>query len=363
MLELQTLSLYILVSFKQTSSLSTEAGLKYFILGSFSSGLLLFGISLVYGFSGLLNFEDMYIFASALSYNTTGTSIKLLSIESGFLLGLLFILVSLLFKLGIAPFHIWLPDVYEGAPTIIMAFMSIIPKIVILFVILKLYLNIFFFFNFIWHYIFIFLSLLSIIWGAIAALYQVKIKRLFTYSMINNSGFFLLGSSFVNIESVHSVFLYLFIYLFPMLGIFVSILSLKEKNNNLIIKKIFLLVNLYNINPLFAITFSLLLFSIGGIPPLIGFYGKFYLFIIALKNSIIFVSILFVIFSIVSLFYYLRLVKLIFFNKNKFWFFFDGINKSSSIMLSVITFINTGFFIYPDLLFRVLHNFSILFYL
>jgi NADH-quinone oxidoreductase subunit N len=106
MLELQTLSLYILVSFKQTSSLSTEAGLKYFILGSFSSGLLLFGISLVYGFSGLLNFEDMYIFASALSYNTTGTSIKLLSIESGFLLGLLFILVSLLFKLGIAPFHI-----------------------------------------------------------------------------------------------------------------------------------------------------------------------------------------------------------------------------------------------------------------
>lgn len=357
-IELQSLCFYVLVASKQTSSFSTESGLKYFILGSFSSGLLLFGISLIYGFSGLLNFEDLHYFCSSLTYIKDYNYI-----QNGLLLGLLFVTFALLFKLGVVPFHMWLPDVYEGAPTIITAFLSIIPKISILFIFIKFYFSIFFYYSFIWHSIFIYSAILSIIIGSIVAIYQIKIKRLFTYSIISNSGFFLFGLSFSNIEGLQSLIFYLFIYLFIMLNIFICIISIKEINNNLIIKKISLLINLYNINPILALSFSILLFSIAGIPPLVGFFGKFYILLIGLKNSLFFITFIFIIFSIVSMFYYIRLIKLMFFNKNKYWFFFDTITKSNSIILGFFILINLFFFINPNLIFKLIHNISISFYI
>ncbi len=359
-IELQSLCFYILVASKQNSSFSTESGLKYFILGSFASGLLLFGISLIYGFTGLLNFEDLNHFCISLNFVDND---NINYIQKGFLLGLSFITFSLLFKLGAVPFHMWLPDVYEGAPMIITAFLGIIPKITLLFIFVKLYFSIFFYYNFIWHNIFIYTAIFSIILGSIAAIYQIKIKRLFTYSIISNSGFFLFALSFCNIDGLQSLIFYLFIYLFTMLAIFICIISLKEVTNQVIIKKISLLINLYNINPILAISFSLLLFSIAGIPPLMGFFGKFYILLMGIKNSIFLITFLFIIFSIISMFYYIRLIKLMFFNKNKYWFLFENITKSNSIILGLFVIINMFFFINPNLILKLVHNISIIFYI
>lgn len=362
-IELQSLCFYVLVSSKQVSSFSTEAGLKYFILGSFSSGLLLFGISLIYGFSGLLNFEELSIFSYSLSFNTLADLTYISFIKNGFILGILFVTIALLFKLGVVPFHMWVPDVYEGAPTIITAFLSLIPKLVLIFVFIKLYYGVFFYFFSYWNYVFTFVALLSVILGSIAALYQIKIKRLLTYSMITNSGFFIFGLSLGSLEGIQVILLYILIYLFIMFGIFAVILTLKEKSNSILIKKIALLINLYNINPILALTLSIFLFSIAGIPPLVGFYGKFYLFYIALGNSLYIIALLFIIFSIVSIFYYVRLIKLMFFNKNKLWFYFESPQQYIVLLLSVLLFFNILFFIQPNLIFKLAYNLSILFYL
>lgn len=281
-IELQSLSLYILVSSKQTSSLSTESGLKYFILGCFSSGLILFGISLIYGFTGLLSYDDLSLYVSAGFLNLSNSYVNIFTF-SGFVAGLLFLTIGMLFKLGSAPFHMWMPDVYEGSPMIMTFYLSVIPKIPLIFIFFKLYYSVFFEIFYFYQFLFLLSAILSILIGSIAAIYQLKIKRLLTYSMITNTGYLLFGLALGDVSAIYVTLFYFVSYIFIMVGLFFCFILLTNNSNNILIKKINTLINLVEINPALAFSLFLLLFSIAGVPPLLGFYSKFFLFLYSLK--------------------------------------------------------------------------------
>lgn len=281
-IELQGLTFYVLVASKQTSSFSTESGLKYFILGCFSSGIILFGISLIYGFTGLLSYTDLALFLSEAGFWGFILNSSTLSF-SGFLVGFLLLTIGFLFKLGSVPFHMWMPDVYEGSPLLITAYLSTLPKIALMFVIFKLYYYVFFEIFLFCQGLFTLTALFSIILGSVSAIYQVKLKRMLTYSMITNTGYLLLGLSFGDISGVYVTLFYLMSYVFIMVGLFFCFLSLRERSNGLLAKRINIFSNLLEINPFLSFSVFILLFSIAGVPPLLGFYSKFFLFLFSLK--------------------------------------------------------------------------------
>jgi NADH-quinone oxidoreductase subunit N len=361
-IELQSLTFYVLVASKQTSSFSTESGLKYFILGSFSSGIILFGISLIYGFTGLLSYADLVLFLSGVNTDGGVCSASFISF-SGFLAGFLLLTVGLLFKLGSAPFHMWMPDVYEGSPLLITAYLSTLPKISLIFIVFKLYYYVFFDVFFLCQILFTITALFSILLGSIAAIYQVKLKRMLTYSMITNTGYLLLGLSFGDVSGLYVTLFYLISYIFIMLGLFFCFLSLRNRSDGLLVKRINMLSNLFEINPFLSFSIFILLFSIAGIPPLLGFYSKFFLFLFSLKYKMYWLTILFVVFSAISVFYYIRLVKLMYFNRNSGWLFLCEIPFSNSLIISVITIINCLFFFNPGILFKLIYNFSFYLYI
>lgn len=361
-IELQSLSLYILVSSKQTSSLSTESGLKYFILGCFSSGLMLFGISLIYGFTGLLSYDDLSLYTSTGLLNISNSYVNFFTFF-GFVAGLLFLTIGILFKLGAAPFHMWMPDVYEGSPMIITFYLSVIPKIPLIFIFFKLYYCVFFELFYLYQFLFLLSAILSLVIGSIAAIYQLKIKRLLTYSMITNTGYLLFGLALGDVSAIYVTLFYFISYVFIMLGLFFCFLLLTSNSNNLLVKKINTLINLFEINPALAFSLFLLLFSIAGVPPLLGFYSKFFLFLYALKLKYYWLTILFVIFSVISVFYYIRLVKLMYFNRSGGWLFFKTPPFSMCFIVSLITIINLIFFVNPNLVFKLIYNFSFYFFL
>jgi NADH-quinone oxidoreductase subunit N len=315
-IELQSLTFYILVSSKQTSSFSTESGLKYFIVGCFSSGIILFGISLIYGFTGLLSYADLSLFLSNLLFLDLQPGSVLFFSFCGFTAGIVLLTSGLLFKFGAVPFHMWMPDAYEGSPFLITAYLSTIPKISLVFIFFKLYYLVFVDGFMLYQFLFVFTALLSIMLGSIAAIYQIKIKRLLTYSMITNSGYLLMGLSLGDVSGIYATLFYLISYIFIMIGLFFCFISLRNSSTNLLIKKITSLVNLLEINGPLAFSIFILMFSIAGIPPLLGFYSKFFLFMFALKLKFYLLTILFVIFSVVSVYYYIRLVKIIYFNRS-----------------------------------------------
>lgn len=356
-IELQSLTFYILVSSKQVSSFSTESGLKYFILGCFSSGIILFGISLIYGFTGLLSYHDLALFLSS-GYFVFTDSFVFSFIFVGFMAGVILLTVGLLFKFGAVPFHMWMPDVYEGAPLIITAYLSTLPKISLIFIFFKLYYFVFFEIFVIYQILFAITAVLSIFLGSIAAIYQIKIKRLLTYSMITNSGYLILGLSIGDVSGIYVTLFYLLSYIFIMVGLFICFVTLRDRSNGFLVKKLTSLVNLLEINPFIAFSIFILLFSIAGIPPLLGFYSKFFLFMFTLKLQMYWLTILFVIFSVISVFYYIRLVKIMYFNRDTGWVFFQEISFSVAFVISLITIINCVFFFNPNLLFTIIHNFS-----
>ena len=269
-IEIQSLCFYILATIKIYNNFSTEAGLKYFILGAFSSGVLLFGCSFIYGSLGTTNFSEMKFLSSTLS--PQGDNPLTL------ILGIIFVVIAILFKLGAAPFHMWLPDVYEGVPTIVTAIYSIVPKIALFGLFVRLNINLIYENQYFIQQILLYSALLSIIIGTFGALYQVKIKRLLAYSAISHVGFLLIGfSSFTN-WSIFSLFFYLIVYILISINMFSILLVMRKIDNNLKIKKINELVILFKSNALLAINFCLILFSIAGIPPLAGFYSKLYIF-------------------------------------------------------------------------------------
>jgi NADH-quinone oxidoreductase subunit N len=300
-LELQSLALYVLASFNRDQLKSSESGLKYFVLSALSSGLLLYGCSLIYGFSGSTNFN---IIGDAMNSNHYGLTF-----------GTVFILVGLAFKISAVPFHMWAPDVYEGSPTSVTLFFAIVPKVAAITVFIKfLYVP---FFNMIdqWQPIIIFLSIASMIFGAIAAIGQSNLKRLVAYSSISHIGYALAGLSVGTSDGIQSSIVYMCIYLVMNLGLFSCLLMMKR--NDQYFETIDDLSGLSKNHPVVSLCLLLILFSLAGIPPLAGFFAKFYVFKSVIEQSMYFLAIVGLLSTVIAAFYYLRIIKVIYFDDEK----------------------------------------------
>ncbi len=301
-LELQSLSLYVLAAYNRDSARATESGLKYFVLGSLASGLLLYGISLVYGFSGTTSFESLAkLFGEDHAHP-----------HLGFIAGLVFILAGLCFKISAVPFHMWAPDVYEGAPTPVTSFFAVAPKIAALALLIRVVAGPFAELSDQWRQVMIFVSILSMFIGSFAAITQTNIKRLMAYSSIGHVGFMLVGLSAGSADGVQGMLVYLAIYLFMNAGTFAVILSMRQKGR--MVEGINDLAGLSKTHPMIALAMAALMFSMAGIPPLAGFWGKFYVFKAAVDAGLYTLAIIGMLTSVVSAFYYLRIIKIMYFD-------------------------------------------------
>ncbi len=302
-LELQSLALYVLASIRRDSLRSSEAGLKYFVLGALSSGMLLYGASLIYGFSGSTNFQ---VIANVATTTDGGQNI-------GLLFGLVFMLVGLAFKVSAVPFHMWTPDVYEGAPTPVTAFFAAAPKMAAMALLVRVLGSAFPEISSQWQQIIIFMAIASMLLGSFAAIGQTNIKRLMAYSSISHIGFALVGLAANSEEGVSGVLIYLAIYLVMTLGTFACILAMRRKDEML--EDISELSGLAQTNLPLAFVMAMLMFSLAGIPPLAGFFAKFYVFAAAVKAGLYPLAIIGVLASVVGAYYYLRIVKIMFFDE------------------------------------------------
>tara|TARA_E500000331_G_scaffold130627_1_gene127868 strand:+ start:2059 stop:3471 length:1413 start_codon:yes stop_codon:yes gene_type:complete len=332
-LELQSLCLYILAAFKRDDEKSTEAGLKYFILSALATGMLLYGCSLIYGFTGSTNFEVI--------------SSNLNKLDTGAVFGIIFVIVGLAFKVSAVPFHMWTPDVYEGSPTSVTSFFALIPKIAALSIFIRfMYVP---FINMIieWQSIIIFLSIASMILGAVAAIGQNNIKRLMAYSSIGHMGYILAGLSTGTNAGVQSTIIYLVIYLLMNLAAFGCIFMMKREN--LYYEDINELSGLSKNHPILALSFLIILFSLAGIPPLAGFFAKFYIFMAVIEAGMYALAIIGLLTTVISSFYYLRIIKIIYFDKAKkpFEISYDWGLKISLIFSTIVVLI---YFINPSYL-------------
>ena len=341
-LELQSLCLYILAAFKRDDQKSSESGLKYFILSAIATGLLLYGCSLIYGFTGSTNFQII--------------SKNLNEFNTGAVFGIVFIIVGLAFKISAVPFHMWTPDVYEGSPTSVTIFFSLIPKIAALSVFIRfMYVP---FINIIeqWQMIIVLLSIASMILGAVAAIGQNNIKRLMAYSSIGHMGYALAGISTGTNTGIQSSIMYLIIYLLMNLGVFGCIFMMKREN--FYHENISDLSGLSKNNPLLALSFLIILFSLAGIPPLAGFFAKFYVFMAVIESEMYLLAIIGLLTTVVSAFYYLRIIKIIYFDKPKTKFDenYDWGLKISVAVSSILVLI---YFVYPSILLNLISSIQI----
>ena len=298
-LELQSLALYVVASLQRDNAKSTEAGLKYFVLGALSSGLLLYGASLVYGFAGTT------LFSGILTTVSDGVPV-------GLLFGLVFMLSGLAFKVSAVPFHMWTPDVYEGSPTPVTAFFAAAPKIAAMTLFLRVVFGPFAGAEHAWLQIVTLLSIASMILGALAAIGQTNIKRLMAYSSIGHMGYALIGFAAGTQAGVQGVLTYLVIYLAMTVGTFVCILTMRR--NGKAVEDISELAGLSQRDPATAYLLALLMFSLIGIPPLAGFMGKWYVFLAAVESKLYLLAAIGFISSVIGAFYYLRVVKIMFFD-------------------------------------------------
>jgi len=342
-LELQSLALYVLATYNRDQLKSSEAGLKYFVLSALSSGLLLYGCSLIYGFSGSTNFDVI--------------STQLNSNEYVLTFGIVFILVGLAFKISAVPFHMWAPDVYEGSPTTVTLFFTMVPKIAALTVFIRfLYVP---FLNLIdqWQMIIVFLSIASMLFGAIAAIGQTNIKRLVAYSSIGHIGYTLAGLATASNEGIQSSIIYISIYVVMNLALFSCLLMLKR--NNQYYEDIDDLSGLSKNHPLLSLSLLVILFSLAGIPPLAGFFAKFYVFKAVLEQSMYFLAIVGLLSTVVAAFYYLRIIKIMYFDKEK-----DKYDTDHSLWLkfslTFSTILILLYFIFPSQLIEVVSRINII---
>ena len=332
-LELQSLSLYILASIDRDNLKSSESGIKYFILSALSSGLLLYGCSLLYGFSGSTNFD---LIANELNKENIGA-----------VFAMVFILVGLAFKISAVPFHMWTPDVYEGAPTSITSYFAVVPKVAGLAVLIK-----FMFIPFSnilseWQTIIIFISIASMILGAVAAISQKNIKRLLAYSSIGHIGYALAGVATGNISGYQSAIVYISIYVIMNIGIFSCLYLLKKDGEYK--ENISDLSGASKKHPLLAISFLIILFSLAGIPPLGGFFAKFYVFSAVLEQQMYTLAIIGLLTTVISAFYYLKIIKIIYFDDSIITF--DAVkNKKAQASILISCSILLTFFLYPSIL-------------
>jgi NADH-quinone oxidoreductase subunit N len=342
-LELQSLALYVLASFNRDNILSSESGLKYFVLSALSSGLLLYGCSLIYGFSGSTNFNLIAENINQSSYGLT--------------FGIIFIIAGLAFKISAVPFHMWAPDVYEGSPTSVTIFFAILPKIAALTVFIRiLYVP---FLNIIdqWQIIIVFLSIASMLFGAIAAIGQKNLKRLIAYSSIGHMGYALAGVSTGTNQGIQSSITYISIYLFMNLAFFSCLFMLRRDEKYF--ENIEDLSGLSKNHPILSFSFLIVLFSLAGIPPLAGFFAKFYIFSAVIEQSMYFLAITGLLSTVIAAFYYLRLIKIIYFDSEK-----EKYESNHNIGLKISLIFSSIFilfyFIYPSPLIEIIEKINII---
>ena len=341
-LELQSLALYILAAFDRDNLKSNESGIKYFILSALSSGLLLYGCSLLYGFTGSTNFEEI--------------NLKMKLENTGAIFAMVFILAGLAFKVSAVPFHMWTPDVYQGSPSSVTSFFAVVPKVAGIAILIRFVQIPFEQLIDQWKNILVFMALASMILGAVAAIGQTNIKRLIAYSSIGHIGYALAGISTGTVTGYSSSITYISIYVIMNLGVFGCIFLMKKKNNYC--EDIKDLAGISKQNPLLAISFLIIMFSLAGIPPLAGFFAKFYVFMSVIESGMYTLAIVGLLSTVISAFYYLRIIKIIYFDEIKDPF--DKIKNlgiTSTVILSCSVLVL--FFLYPSILNNIVNVLSI----
>ena len=316
-LELQSLSLYVIAAFRRDSLKSTEAGLKYFVLGALSSGLFLYGASLVYGFSGTTNFLGI------------AKVVELEGMSTGILFGLIFLLVGMAFKISAVPFHMWTPDVYEGSPTPVTAFFSTVPKLAAIAMLARLLFGAFGDAFFEWQQIIVFLSISSMLVGSIAAIGQNNIKRLMAYSSISHIGFALMGIAAGTSNGLSAVIIYMLIYVVANFGVFAFISNMQKEG--VAITEITALSLYSRTDSLRALFLSVVILSLAGLPPLVGFFGKLFIFRSAVSEGLVLLALIGGLASVIGAYYYLRIVYLIYFGDTS-----DNLNKPMPLINRII---------------------------
>jgi len=328
-LELMSLPLYVVAASHRNSLRSSEAGLKYFVLGALSSGMLLYGASLVYGFTGTVNFNGI-----AHSAAEAGT---------GLIFGLVFLFAGFCFKISAVPFHMWTPDVYEGAPTPVTAFFAAAPKVAGIAMFVRVAVMAFPGITTQWQEIVAFVSIASMLLGSFAAIGQRNIKRLMAYSSIGHMGFALIGLAAGTSEGVQGVLVYMAIYVTMTLGTFAVILSMRRAGG--MVETVDQLAGLARTHPAMAFGMAMLLFSMAGIPPLAGFFAKFYVFLAAIKAGLYVLAVIGVLASVVGAYYYLAIIKVMYFDEPAEGFY--GMPAALKVVLGVCALFNIVFFLYP----------------
>jgi len=334
------LGLYVLASIKKDSLKSSEAGLKYFILGALASGFFLYGVSLLFGITGTTSF-------TMLSSNTLDYSNNSLLLNFSIVL----ILSSIAFKLSIAPFHMWTPDVYEGAPASVTAFFAVVPKIAAIGVLMRILYIALIDVHFIWNQLILILGILSIFVGAFGALLQINIKRLMAYSAISNIGFIFLALSLGSQLGLEASLLYITVYTVSAVGGFAFILSMEK--DNIMLSNIPSFAGLSKSNPFYAICFSIILLSLAGLPPLAGFIAKFYIFKAVIIADYLWFAVVGIIGSVISAYYYLNIVKVMFLDEAEETFKIET-KKSIKIILFISSMLILTFLVYADSLINFL---------
>ncbi|HEV2189411.1 MAG TPA: NADH-quinone oxidoreductase subunit NuoN [Stellaceae bacterium] len=333
-LELQSLALYVVASFDRDSVRSSEAGLKYFVLGALSSGMLLYGASMVYGFAGTTSF-------AALAKLLTGTGAP----SPGLIIGIVFVAVGLAFKVSAVPFHMWVPDVYEGAPTPVTAFFSVAPKMAAIALFMRFLIEPFGALLAEWRQIIVFLSVASMVLGAVAAIAQTNIKRLMAYSSIGHIGYALIGVAAASPAGIRGVLIYMAIYLFMNVGTFAVILCMRQQGR--MVEGINDLAGLSRSHPGLALALAIFMFAMAGIPPTAGFFSKLYIFLAAIDVHLIGLAVIGVVASVVGAFYYLRIVKVMYFDE-PVGSFDRPLAPELKAVLLVTAVVTMFFFLLPD---------------
>ena len=341
-LELQSLALYILASIDRDNIKSSEAGIKYFVLSALSSGLLLYGCSLIYGFSGSTNFEQIAILSK--------------DFNAGIIFGMVFILVGLAFKVSAVPFHMWTPDVYQGAPTSVTSYFSVVPKIAGIAIFIKFMYLPFQGLLTEWQYILVFMSIGSMILGAVAAIGQKNIKRLMAYSSIGHIGYAIAGIASGTENGFKSTLIYISIYVVMNIGAFACILLMKRSGKY--VEDINELSGISKNHPLVSLGLLIILFSLAGIPPLAGFFAKFYVFMAVIESGMYTLAVIGLITTVISAFYYIRVIKIMYFDEPKKPFEkFVDYRIHGPLLLSCILILT--FFLSPSILNEFVSSISI----
>jgi len=332
-LELSSLPLYVLAAIDRNSLKSTEAGLKYFVLGALASGMLLFGISLVYGFSGTTSFE-------ALSHLFANAGAK----SAGMVVGLVLMVTAMCFKVSAAPFHMWTPDVYEGAPTPVTAFFSVVPKLAAIALFTRLLIQPFGALAHEWQQIIVFVSVASMIVGALGALMQTNIKRLLAYSSIGHVGYALMGLAAATPEGIGSILIYFTLYIFMSAGAFACVLMMTVSGTAM--ENMSDLAGLSRSRPRMAFALAVFMFSMAGIPPLAGFFSKLYVFLAVIKAGLMGLAVTGVLASVVACYYYLKVVKIMYFDEPAQPFDIDVAPGTRFTLIACVT-VTVLFFLMP----------------